>query len=291
MTCGRARRLLWPDAGPREATTEVVAAREHVGRCELCRRFLEDMRRLSERIRNAAPRPEAPVGVRDRLFRAIARARVADAARSTTRRHRRWAVGVVATLFAGGAWLGLRLTRDRPIWPGDTLGAIAEDHLRSHQSGRLRSSDSLEVARWLADRLPFSVDVPIFPEAQLEGARLLLVNRQAGAALDYTTAGRSLTYYVLPTPDTDRAGKTREVRLASRAGYRIAAWDDAGLTHVLVAGLPEAKLIELARYCMRQMMAAVAPKPRGVQACLAAPTEGMCADLRSHPNATPTTMP
>ncbi|MGH7629025.1 MAG: hypothetical protein ACREOF_06480 [Gemmatimonadales bacterium] len=266
MTCGQARRLLWPDAGPREATGEVVAAREHLSRCELCRRFLDDMRRLSERIRNAAPRPEAPVGVRDRLFKAIARARMADATRSATGGHRRWAVGVVATLIVGGAWLSLRLTGERPMWSEDALGAIAEDHLRSQQSGGLHSSDSLEVARWLADRLPFSVDVPIFPEARLEGARLLLVNRQAGAAVDYTIAGRSLGYYVLPISNPDRAARTREVRLAARAGYRIAAWDDAGLTHVLVAGLPESKLIELARYCMQQMMAAVAPKARGVQA-------------------------
>ncbi len=266
MTCGRARHLLWPDAGPREATAEVVAAREHLSLCEPCRRFLEDMRRVSERIQNAVPRPEAPVVVRDRLFKAIARARMADAARSATRGHRRWAVGVVATLLVGGAWVGLRLARERPMWSGDALGAIAEDHLRSQQSSGLRSSDSLEVARWLADRLPFSVDVPIFPDAQLEGARLLLVNRQAGAAVDYTIAGRLLAYYVLPISDIDRAAKTREVRLASRAGYRMAAWDDAGLTHVLVAGLSEAKLIELARYCLQQMMAAVAPKPRGVQA-------------------------
>jgi len=89
------------------------------------------------------------------------------------------------------------------------------------------------------------------------------VNGQAGAVVEYTIAGRSLAYYVLPAPHGDRGAKPREVRLASRAGYRIAAWDDAGLTHALVAGLPERKLIELAHYCMQQMMAAVAPWARG----------------------------
>ena len=263
MTCGRARRLLWPDTGPQEATTEIVAAREHVSQCEQCQRFLEDMRRLSERIRNAVPRPEAPVDVRDRLFKAMARARTDDAVRGATRKYRRWVVGAAAALFAGGAWLGLSLSRERSMSSGDAIGAIAEDHLRSLRSGGLRSSDSLEVARWLADRLPFTIEVPIFPEAKLDGARLLLVNGQAGAVVEYTIAGRSLAYYVLPAPHGDRGAKPREVRLASRAGYRIAAWDDAGLTHALVAGLPERKLIELAHYCMQQMMAAVAPWARG----------------------------
>ncbi|MGH7526730.1 MAG: hypothetical protein ACREMX_08490 [Gemmatimonadales bacterium] len=258
MTCGRARRLLWPDTGPREVTTDIVAAREHLSRCPQCQRFLDDMRRLSERIRGALPRPEAPLEVRDRLFKAIARARTDAPARGSTRRHWRWAVGLAAALLAGGAWLGLHLVPERASPSRDALGAIAEDHLRSLRDTGLNSSDSLEVARWLADRLPFAVDVPIFPDAQLEGARLLLVNRQSGAVVDYTIAGRSLSYYVLPATEGDATAKTGEIRLASRAGYHIASWDDAGLTHALVAGLPGAKLIELAHYCIEQMTAAVA---------------------------------
>ena len=86
MTCGRARRLLWPDGGPRSATAEIVAAREHASRCTLCQQFLGEMRRLSDRIREAVPRPEAPVDVRDRLFKAIARARIDGLTGAASRR-------------------------------------------------------------------------------------------------------------------------------------------------------------------------------------------------------------
>ncbi len=258
MTCGRARRLLWPDTGPREATGDIVAAREHASRCALCQRFLDDMRALSDRIREAMPRPEAPVEVRDRLFKAIARARTDGTTRGTVRRHRIWAAGVASALVLGGTWLGLSLAPERVIPPQDPLGAIAEDHLRSQRSTGLASSDSLEVARWLADRLPFAVEIPIFPDAQLKGARLLLVNRQSGAVVDYLIAGRSLSYYVLPAIESQAGATTREIRVASRVGYRIAAWEDGGLTHALVAGLPGPTLIELAHYCIKQVMAAVA---------------------------------
>jgi hypothetical protein len=216
------------------------------------------MRRLSERIREAMPRPEAPVEVRDRLFKAIARARTDDTVRGSVRRHRRWAAGVAAALLVGGTWLGLSLIPERAILSPDALGAIAEDHLRSQRNPGLASSDSVEVARWLADRLPFAMEIPIFPDAQLKGARLVLVNRQSGAVVDYTIAGRSLSYYVLPAADGEAAARTRDIRLVSRAGYHIAAWDDAGLTHALVAGLPGPRLIELAHYCIEQMTAAVA---------------------------------
>jgi hypothetical protein len=63
---------------------------------------------------------------------------------------------------------------------------------------------------------------------------------------------------VLPAADGEAAARTRDIRLVSRAGYHIAAWDDAGLTHALVAGLPGPRLIELAHYCIEQMTAAVA---------------------------------
>ncbi len=257
-TCGRARRLLWPDTGPRKATAEIVAAREHASRCPLCQRFLDDMCRLGERIHDAMPRPEAPVEVRDRLFRALARARTGGASRGTLRRHRLWAGGLAVALLVGGTWLRLSLLPERVTPSLDPLGAVAEDHLRSQRNTGLASSDSLDVARWLADRLPFAIDIPIFPGAQLKGARLLLVNRQSGAVVDYLIAGHHLSYYVLPAIDGGAGTTTaRQIHVTSRAGYRVAAWEDAGLTHALVAGLPGSKLVELAHYCIKQMMAAV----------------------------------
>lgn len=260
MTCGRARRLLWPDTGPRDATPDVVAAREHASGCEPCRRFLEDMRRISERLRRTAPRPVAPVEVRDRLFKAIARART-EPSRSpqSSRLRRRVLQAVAAVVLLGGGWLGYRAISGDQGSETDALGSIVEDRVRSQKGAGLASSDSLEVAQWLAERLPFAVQVPIFPDASLTGARLLAVNRQSGAVVEYSIEGRSLSYYVLPAAREDERRPPREVRLASRAGYHLATWDDAGLTHALIATLPGPKLIELARYCIHQMMASATP--------------------------------
>jgi anti-sigma factor RsiW len=263
MTCGRARRLLWPDTGPREATEEVVEARAHVAGCELCRRFFEDMRRLGERIRAGAPQPRAPVEVRDRLFKAIARARTGTSGSGApTPWRRRVALGLVATVLLTGTWLGyVAIQRTSP--PGsDTFASIVEDRLRAQTGRGIVASDSVEVARWLADRLPFAVQIPIFPEAQLEGARTLLVDRQLGAVIEYAINGQSLTYYVLPAHGGSHMARPREIRLISRSGYHLATWEDAGLTHTLIATLPEPKLLTLAQYCIHQMMAELGRKPQ-----------------------------
>jgi anti-sigma factor RsiW len=254
MTCGRARRLLWPDTGPREATPEVVEARAHVSRCELCRDFFKDMGRIGERIRTAAPRPHAPVEVRDRLFKAIARARTGHSGLSAGPSRWRVGMGLVATVVLGGAWLGYVVTH-RPLTPAsDPLSALVEDQLRSQASQRIVASDSLTVAQWLGDRVPFAVTVPLFPEARLTGARTLLVNRQLGAAVDYVISGKSLSYYVLPGRSGNSV-RSQEIRLTSRSGYHLATWEDAGLTYALVAVLPEPELLALARYCIHQMVA------------------------------------
>ena len=249
MPCGRARRLLWPDGGPRAATEDIVAAREHASRCPLCRQFLEEMRRLSDRIRQAVPRPEAPVDVRDRLFKAIARARIDGREGAATRRRRLWSALAAAGLLAGGTWLAVSAVSERTPGP-DPLGAIAQDHLRSQRHPGLASADSLEVARWLGERVPFPVAIPLFPDGRVTGARLLLANGQSGAVVDYLIGGRPLSYYILPA--AGGGSRSENIRVTSRAGYRIAVWEDGGLTHALVAELPGRKLVELAHYCIEQ---------------------------------------
>ncbi len=252
MTCGRARRLLWPDAGPREASPEILAAREHASGCEACRRFLEDMRDIGERIRRIAPRSTAPAEVRERLFKAIARARTASSEPARVSRLQLASAGLAALIVVSLSWLGYSAVRGGSDG-GDALGSIVEDRLRTQKGAGVVSSDSLQVAQWLAERLAFAVQVPLFPEAQLTGARLLVDNRKSGAVVEYSVGAGTLTYYVLP----GGAGVQRTVQLAFRDGYRVASWRDAGLTHALVATLPGPKLIEYARYCMHQMVAVV----------------------------------
>lgn len=252
MNCGRARRLLWPDTGPREATPEVVAAREHAAGCEGCTHFLADMHRMAEEIGRRAPRPTAPAEVRNRLFQAIARARIPSGGSALSSRLRQPAIGgIVALLFAGLSLLGYLGVRGGSPDRNDALVSIVEDRLRSQRGAGLASSDSAQVTEWLTERLPFAVQIPIFPEARLTGARVLVDSRRSGAVVEYMVGERVLSYYILPG---DGAGLQDEIRLASTNGYRVASWHDSGLTHALVAALPGSKLVELARYCIHQMM-------------------------------------
>jgi hypothetical protein len=254
MPCGRVRRLLWPDEGPRRTTMEVAAAQAHAASCEACRGFLEDMRALADGVRRAAPRPQAPPEVRERLFHAVARVRTTSGHAEPIRRNWRWgAVGLAATI---GLLAMIRVLS--PAGAGEEMAAaMVEDHLRVVTDEAIASSDSLVVARWLAGRLPLAVEVPLFPAARLTGARISALGERRAAVMQYElSGGRTLSYYVLPAtaPDRHVAGMPT-VRYDSHAGFRVAAWQDAGLTHALVGALSESQLAHLALYCMHQMLA------------------------------------
>ncbi len=252
MTCGPTRRLLWPGSGPREATAEVLEARAHSAECEACRRFLQDMQGIADRIGRVAPRPTAPPEVRDRLFKAIARTRTTSVSPVRATGIRRTTLAGIASVLLVLGMAGYVAVQSGVLERPEGLASIVEDQLRARKGAGLVSSDSLQVTEWLAERLPFVVRIPLFPDARLTGARLLVDARKSGAVVEYAAQGRVLTYYVLPGGET---AIPRQIRLASRDGYRIASWHDAGLTHALVATLPGPRLIEYARYCIHQMMA------------------------------------
>ena len=253
--------MLWPDSSPQIASPDVLEAQEHLASCIACRRFVDDMLQISAAVGAAAPRgAAAPAELRERLFTALARARVGSAndsgARRTRQRRALIAVGAVVLLLVSGTWLHER-------WPRasepDVFAVLAEDHGRVRSGARFVSSDTGEVARWIGARVTFAMHVPVLPGARLRGARLCLVAGRRGAVAEYDVNGSLVSYFVLPTASPLPAADG-PVRFAhsSRAGYREVAWQDAGLLHVMVGTLPLPRLEQFARHCIAQMSGAVA---------------------------------
>lgn len=256
LSCGQARRVLWPEEGPRAVTPDVELAERHLAGCEECRFFLDEMRRLGRLTRDLAPRPQAPREVRDRLFKAIARARTGISPPAQRRPAKWMGLALMVALLAGIAveW-GRRDSRST-----DPIAGFADDHIQATRGDGVLSGDSASVARWLASRLSFAIEVPSFPNLQLRGARLCIMDGQRGAVVEYTTGDRPVSYFVVP--DWQRVAplpQPAELHLLSRGGYHVVAWREPGLVHALVGDLPQATLVYLARLCIRQAMALLDP--------------------------------
>ncbi len=261
LACGTARRLLWPDASPQALTPEREAAEAHVAICEPCQRFIAEMRASATATREGAPKPPAPVEVRERLFTALARerARIGVAARPPRRRALGWAVAAL-TLVGAVVWT---LTARSPTSVRD-LTAFAEDHVRALQGEALNTADPVAVEAWLRARVPFAVHVPRIPGAALEGARLCLLGGRRGAVVRFRLEGEPVSYYVMPagTGGTDRLDAAA-FREETDAGYAVVAWRRDGLIYALVGALPRERLAALARICTEQLAAALPPTERG----------------------------
>jgi hypothetical protein len=242
---------MWPGAGPRETTGMVQDAQAHLAACAACRRFVDDMVWVADRIHSTVSVAEAPLDVRNRLFEAVATARVAPI--RSVRIHQRLLMGLAATaVMVLGGWLGWEFLKEKQDVAA--IAAFVDDHIATTVRESLRTGDSSVVAQWLDDRVGMELRFPVFPGAELKGARVSLISGQRGAVIEYALNGRSLSYFMVPWP---QQGLSRELQFATRAGYRVVAWHDAGITHALVGGFPESELAELARYCMHVMMTAL----------------------------------
>jgi hypothetical protein len=180
---------------------------------------------------------------------------------SSTSGTRRWAAfALVAMLLVGVALEWGRRTDLRM----DPIAGLVDDHMRATRGDGLVSGDSVLVSRWLAERLPFAMDVPDLPSLTLQGARLCLRDGERGAVVEYSADGRSVSYFVVPDWHSPASPPVAgELHRAKREGYHVVSWREPGLVHALVGDLAEARLVELARLCMSKMMAflsAAAPR-------------------------------
>ena len=251
MSCGSARRILWPDGGPRAISPEIVDAQQHFAECAGCRQFASDMRVVSDGLSAAAPRVDAPLDVRNRLFKAIARLRSDRAGVGTRPAVFAGLMAVVATVFLAVA---ISLFVSHESSPASSMVAmLTEDHARSLHDTRIDSESPEEVTRWLADQLHFSVAVPVLPSARLHGARLCVADGRLGAVVEYKSGADLVSYFVIPDGSGSGVEGSTHFSYASRDGYHVVSWRERGYLHAMVGSIPERRLADLAHACINAM--------------------------------------
>ncbi len=257
ITCGRARRALWPNGGPQAVSPDVIEAQAHLAQCETCQRFVREMRTLAVSVRDAAPREQAPAAVRARLFTGLARLR-AGTPPVRTRTSLAWLIAASALIVAviGGVFVQ-RPARGTAQTSPRTL---VEDHVRALGDARIVSADPAVVSRWLAAQVHFAMLVPSLPNARLLGARLRLADGVRGAIVQYDVDGVAVSYFVTPDLSKTSQASPQAARYehTAHAGYRVVTWREPGLVHAMVGGLPENQLTALADACIKQARGTVA---------------------------------
>jgi anti-sigma factor RsiW len=132
------------------------------------------------------------------------------------------------------------------------MSAIVEDHAQGLHHESLTTSDQRAARQWLTTRIAFVVQVPDVSGLVLERAEVCLLNGRRACLLRYRVDGQVVSYYSYElVPDqrlTESAGSVT-FHQQERAGYRVVAWEEAGVLRALVADLPADRLLDLARAC------------------------------------------
>ena len=121
----------------------------------------------------------------------------------------------------------------RHIFPGGWIPSLAD----------VASSDQHTVKPWLSGKLDFSPPVTDLTGAgfPLVGGRVDYVDHRPVAALVYRHREHVINVFVWP--DRSAAGRTAPTHSASKRGYNVVHWTDAGLAFWAISDLnaPEMK--------------------------------------------------
>jgi anti-sigma factor (TIGR02949 family) len=209
-----------------------MAVRDHLGRCEACRRKVAEREALGRLVR-AAPYYSAPDRLRARVLAQTTRSR-------SVRRVLTWAAAAVLIVSVGG---GMGLLRSA-LTRGDAIAdEVVNSHVRSLMANHLfdvESTDQHTVKPWFLGKIDFSPPVADlasfgFP---LVGGRLDYLGGRPAAALVYRRQKHTINVFVAPERDDPFArADARSLR-----GFHIHHWTHDGMSFWAVSDLNDAEL-------------------------------------------------
>lgn len=228
------------------AEPERVDFEGHVRACPACRRKVERERGFLSGVRQAVPQVSAPMGLEERIRKALAEAPAPDELSTRVRREPRrggfWLAAAAVLLVSGGAsaWLvGRGVGADMPAVPE----RLAQEAVATHQSQlpmEVRGSQT-QIRRFLEANVPFRVDLAFAddPRVELVGARFTRVDGRDAVLLNYEVDGERLSVLQVAAenPGTETADASeREFApsFATQAGFDVATYKRRGVVSSVV---------------------------------------------------------
>lgn len=249
MDCTESRSRLHAYLDQELDLPSVVAIDQHLASCAACKAIFTQQSALQSGIRKHAVYHSAPAGLADRIRSQIGAA-AREASAKAPRSAWRWAelrrllqLGAAFAATAVVSWIAaIEYTRPR----GDELivEQVVSGHARSVVTSHLAdvaSSDQHTVKPWLSSKLDFSPPATDLTGAgfPLVGGRVDYIGNRPVAALVYRHREHLINVFVWPERS---AGRTAPTQSASRQGYNVLHWTDAGLAFWAISDLNAAEM-------------------------------------------------
>lgn len=207
------------------APEEELELRLHLDACEVCAAWRHQLEALSAGLASSLGRERAP------------RTLAWQVERLAPRRRQR---GAFAAVLAGASAAAAAIALWLVLPPNELASELLLDDHRNLVSGRtalaVPSSDPSEVARDLAERLPFRIEVAPVAGAELRGGHACRLKGLRAAYLQYLRRGEAVSVFVIPGSVRTGAGPDRCTQLEGRS---LCAFAGAHETLAVVASSAE----------------------------------------------------
>jgi anti-sigma factor RsiW len=238
VNCDETQRLMHGHVDGELDLVHTLEVEQHLRDCAACSQTYQSLQALSGSLRSGALYHKASAGLEQRVRSALRQGiQVPHGRRPVPWRGLAVAASLAAAVLVTWSVLSLRFSEDRLM--RDVLASHARSVL-AVQKVDVASSDRHVVKPWLNDRLGFSPDVADHADSEfpLLGARVDYLDDQAVAALVYTHGKHLINLYVWPSAREGAA----ELKTASRRGYHVYHWTQAGMNYWVVSDLNEEAL-------------------------------------------------
>lgn len=252
MDCQESQQLIAAYADGELDPSAASGLGAHLAGCARCAGAYEELLNLRSAIKAHGMRYAAPAHLRQRIRAALPRP--SPLRRKFATLPWAWLNFAVATAFAVAFALTMVLHLSVPSDTERLEQEIVAGHYRSLLADHLAdvaSSDQHTVKPWFSGKLDFSppvVDLAAqgFP---LIGGRLDYLDGRRVAALAYRHRLHVLNLFVWPEKIENAGWRT----VASKQGYHLASWNDAGLRYWVISDMNPQDLAEFKRVLQAQI--------------------------------------
>ena len=260
MNCRELREYLFAFLDSELDAALSIEVQRHLEQCPECAREAEIERAIRRQLSHALHEPdqEGTEPNDAELDEVLARIRSGGKTRleSAPLRFRWTLVLSAAAVIAFAAIVGVLWRTGTSHRPNQFVELLIADFEHFQENGRplqIASSDSTEVASWVADQTAFNVTLPALdePYGKLLGARKCIINNKPAALTAYEMSGSLATLVVMPGtyPDIDsmeRVEHDGHTHWVDRCkGHTVLACKRGALVYAAVSKLPEDRLLAL----------------------------------------------
>ncbi len=267
MICKELTKYIDPYLDDELSVIDNLRVQAHLVFCGECKAVVKSEVSLRSLIEADALEDSAPDYLKEKILQQIgerARPERSQAVGSFTSRTRLFLAG----LLAGVAAMGLIVFLVPYVIKGSptNVSPLAAEMLGKHQiygqgTGNLQieSSNAVEVASWLRQRLDFAVKLPQLarPGEKLLGARVSSIADGQAAYLIYERAGRRISLYIFKALPMDfSSGSPKLVAgvqffTSTLGGYPVVWWEDQERYYAAISDGGINDLIEFGVLCVK----------------------------------------